>query len=62
MKKWRLSKILTIVACSTVLIGGAPWAYMSWWVSTHNSEPLSIQLALKRGEYTSPYFITDLVS
>jgi hypothetical protein len=33
---------------------------MFWWVNTHNAEPLSVKLALTRGEYTSPYFITDL--
>jgi hypothetical protein len=48
------------VAALVVLMGIAPWAYMFWWVKTHNAEPLSVQLALTRGEYTSPYFITDL--
>jgi predicted small integral membrane protein len=60
VKKWPWSKILVYAACLLLLACVAPWAYLFWWENTHNPEPLSVPLSLTRGEYTSPYFITDL--
>jgi hypothetical protein len=43
-----------------ILLGVAPIAYLLWFGTAHNFEPLSAPLSLKRGEYTSPLFRTDL--
>lgn len=60
MKRWPWHIILMIVAASLVLVGVAPLAYLFWWGNAHNIEPLSVPLSLKSGEYTSPFFTTDL--
>jgi len=60
MKSWPWSKILTGIGCLLLLMGLAPLAWLLWWGSAHNFEPLSVPLSLKRGEYTSPLFKTDL--
>jgi hypothetical protein len=41
-------------------VGVAPLAYLLWWGKTHNLEPLSVPISLRRGDYTSPFFTTDL--
>jgi hypothetical protein len=43
-----------------ILVGVAPLTYLLWWGHPHKLEPLSVPLSLKRGEYTSPFFSTDL--
>jgi hypothetical protein len=43
-----------------VLVGVAPLAYLLWWGKTHNLEPLSVPISLRRGDYTSPFLTTDL--
>ena len=53
-------KILTRISLSLIVAGVAPYAYLLLWALVHNQEPLSVQLPLKRGEYISPYFRTDL--
>jgi hypothetical protein len=35
-------------------------AYVYWWGSYHNLQPLVMSLPLKRGEHASPFFKTDL--
>lgn len=60
LKRWPWRTILIGVAVLLVLVGVAPLAYLLWWGSAHNLEPLSVPLSLKRGEYTSPFFKTDL--
>lgn len=60
VKKRPWHKIIAVVALSTIVIGIAPLGYLSWWGQVHNLEPLSMPLPLKRGEYVSPYFKTDL--
>ena len=57
-RQWPWSRILVIVACLLILLGVGPLAWMFWEGS--NSQPLSMPLTLKRGEYTSPYFRTYL--
>lgn len=37
-----------------------PLAYLLWFGTAHNFEPLSAPISLKHGEYTSPFFKTDL--
>jgi hypothetical protein len=48
------------VAFTLILLGVAPLAYLRWWESAHNLEPLVFPLPLQRGAYTSPSFQTDL--
>ena len=60
MKSWPWTKIVAGIGCLLVLLGLAPLAYLYFWATTHNFEPLSVPLSLKRGEYTSPFFTTDL--
>jgi hypothetical protein len=60
VKKWPWITILVSLACLLVLVGVAPWLYLLWWENAHNPKPLSVPLMLKRGEYTSPIFTTDL--
>ena len=60
MKIWPWRRILTSVAFLLLLVGIAPLAYLLWFGSAHNLEPLSVPLSLKRGEYTSPFFTTGL--
>jgi hypothetical protein len=60
VKGWPWQRIFTGVALSLVLAGIAPLSYLFWWGLAHNLEPLSVPIALKRGEFTSPFFTTDL--
>jgi hypothetical protein len=53
-------RILTIVAGVLIVVGAAPQACLYWFASAHNFRPLSMQLPLKQGEYTSAVFKTDL--
>jgi hypothetical protein len=59
VKKWSQRKILVVI-CSLVFVVVAPLISTLWWQSTHNLQPLSVPISLKHGEYTSPYFTTDL--
>lgn len=59
-KKWPWRTLLGSVAVFLILVGLAPLAYLFWWGNSHNLEPLSIPLSLKRGEFKSPFFTTDL--
>ena len=43
-----------------ILAGVTPFAYLLWFGTAHNFEPLSAPLSLNRGEYTSALFKTDL--
>ncbi|WP_128911334.1 hypothetical protein [Granulicella sibirica] len=60
MKRWPWQKIASALAVSLILVGLVPLAYLGWWGSAHNLEPLSLPLPLRRGTYTSPRFRTDL--
>lgn len=60
MKGWPWRPILSGVALFLLVLGIAPIAYFFWWGNAHNLEPISIPIPLKRGEYASPFFITDL--
>jgi hypothetical protein len=60
VKSWPWSKILAGIGGLLVLVGVAPFVCLLWWGTTHNFEPLAFPLTLKRGEYTSPVFKTDL--
>jgi hypothetical protein len=52
---------VTVVAVSALaLMALTPLAYVFYWRSIHNIQPLSVTLSLKRGEYISPLFTTDL--
>ncbi len=58
MKDRSRDKILLAVGCLLVVVGVGPPAISLWQVS--QSQPLSEQVLLKRGEYKSPYFRTYL--
>jgi len=60
LKRWPWRTILVSLATLLVLVGVAPLAYLLWWGKTHNLEPLSVPISLRRGDYTSPFFTTDL--
>ncbi len=60
LQHWPWRKIISGVAVSLILVGLAPVAYLEWWDSAHNIEPLVFPLSLKRGTFTSPSFQTDL--
>lgn len=60
MKKWHWRKILVGVGAFSVVLGVAPVSYLLWFGSAHNFQPLSVPISLKRGEYISPFFTTDL--
>jgi hypothetical protein len=52
--------ILLGVGVSLALVGVAPLGFLLWRGSAHNLEPLSAHISLKRGQYKSPLFTTDL--
>jgi len=60
LNRWHWRKILVGVAVFLVVLGITPLAYLLWFGSTHNFTPLSVPISLKRGEFTSPFFTTDL--
>jgi hypothetical protein len=60
MKQWLRRRTLVIVAGVLIVVGAAPLAFLYWFASTHNFQPLSMALPLKQGEYTSAVFKTDL--
>ena len=51
-------RVLLRVAFLSVFLGVAPLVYLFWLGA--NLEPLSMPLSLKSGEYTSPFFTTNL--
>jgi len=60
VKNWPWSIILTIFACLLIVIGIVPRANQFMWRRVHNLQPLRMPLPLKKGEYTSQFFKTDL--
>lgn len=60
MKQRPWPRILTIVAGVMIVVGAAPLAYLCWFASAHNFQPLLMELPLNQGEYTSAVFKTDL--
>ena len=60
MKSWPWRMIFGGVGGLLILVGVTPIAYLLWFGNAHNFEPLSAPLSLKRGEYTSALFETDL--
>jgi hypothetical protein len=54
---WRAS---IIGAALMIVLGMAPLVYIMWLGSGYRLEPLSMPLSLSPGEYTSPFFRTDL--
>ena len=60
MTRWPWMRILTVLGCLLVVAGVTPMLYLIWFSSAHNFQPLSMPLPLKRGEYASAIFKTDL--
>jgi hypothetical protein len=60
MKTRRWHAVLIGIACLLIVVGVAPLAYLLWQGGAHNLEPVSMPISLKRGEYASPFFTTDL--
>ncbi|MGO9436737.1 MAG: hypothetical protein ACLPH3_09030 [Terracidiphilus sp.] len=55
---WR--KVFGIIAGLLILVGVSPAVYFWWFGTAHNFDPLSAPISLRRGEYTSAFFKTDL--
>ena len=60
LKRWAWHKIVAGLAWSLVLLGFAPLGIVCWWGITHSARPVSMPLPLKRGEYSSRFFTTEL--
>jgi hypothetical protein len=60
VKSWPWRMILGGIGGLLILVGVTPIAYLLWFGNAHNFEPLSAPLSLKRGEYASALFKTDL--
>jgi hypothetical protein len=60
VKSWPWRMIFWTIGWLLILIGITPLAYLLWFGTAHNFEPLSAPISLKRGEYTSAFFKTDL--
>jgi hypothetical protein len=60
VKSWPWRMIFGSIGGILILLGVTPIAYLLWSGTSHNLAPLSAPLSLKRGEYTSPLFKTDL--
>ena len=60
MKNLPRRRIFGSIAGLLILFGVMPIVYLLWFGTAHNFEPLSAPLSLKRGEYTSALFKTDL--
>ena len=60
MKSWPWRMIFGSIGGVLILAGVTPFAYLLWFGTAHNFEPLSAPLSLNRGEYTSALFKTDL--
>jgi hypothetical protein len=60
VKSWPWRLISGCIGGLLILIGTAPLAYLLWFGTAHNFEPLSAPISLKHGEYTSPLFKPDL--
>jgi hypothetical protein len=60
VKSWPARMIFGSIGGLLILVGVTPITYLLWFGTAHNFEPLSAPLSLKRGEYTSALFKTDL--
>ena len=60
VKRWAWRKIVAGVAWSLLLLGLAPLGILCWWAITHSPRPVSMPFPLKRGEYSSRFFVTEL--
>jgi hypothetical protein len=60
VKSWPWRLIFGSIGGLLILIGIMPLAYLLWFGTAHNFEPLSAPISLKHGEYTSPSFKADL--
>ena len=60
LNRWHWRKTFAVVAVFLIVLGVAPLAYFLWFGSAHNFTPLSVPISLKRGEFISPFFTTDL--
>ncbi len=60
MKRWPWRMIFGSIGGLLILIGITPLAYLAWFGTSHNFEPLSSPISLKRGECTSAFFRADL--
>ena len=60
MARLRRRSILAGLGVLLILGGVTPLVYVSWRGHARNLEALSLPVALKPGEYISPFFTTDL--
>jgi len=60
VQNWSTHKTLVVFGWLFIGAGIAPLAYLLWFGAAHNFRPLSMPLPLKKGEYISSAFSTDL--
>jgi len=60
MKRGLWWRTTIVSAALMIVLGIAPLAYIMRLGSGHRLEPLSMPLSLSPGQYTSPFFTTDL--
>jgi hypothetical protein len=60
VNSWLWRNSLAIVAGSLIVVGMAPAIDLFIWRKAHNLFPARLPLPLKRGEYASAFFKTDL--
>jgi hypothetical protein len=60
MKRWLSARTAIGVGWFLVGVGLLPFGYLLLWGSTHNSEPVSEQISLQRGQLVSPYFKPEI--
>jgi hypothetical protein len=56
MKRWLFSRPAVGVGWLLIALGLLPFVCLYLWGLTHNSQPVSEQISLQRGQLTSPYF------
>lgn len=60
MNKWLTPSFGIRVAWSLICLGLLPVACLALWVLMHNSQPVSEQIVLQRGQFISRYFRPEL--
>ena len=60
MKRWLSVSTAIRVGWFLVGVGLLPFVCLLLWVFTHNSQPVSERILLRRGQFVSPYFDPEL--
>ncbi len=60
MNRWLSARTATGVAWFLICLGPLPLVCLLLWAFTHNSQPVSEQISLRRGQFISHYFKPEL--